>query len=330
MKILITGGAGYIGSITNWLVKSRGHETVVFDNLEQGHKEAVGDTRLIVGDLRDSETIKKVFKEEKFDAVIHFAALALAGESMQKPFAYFHNNIDGGLNLLEAMREGECSTIIFSSTCAVYGFPKKLPVTEESPIGPLSVYGASKRNFEEILLWYEKVYGIRHAALRYFNACGALPDGTLGEAHLPETHIIPVALSAIQKGEPFTIFGDDYNTPDGTCIRDYIHVLDLADAHIRACDYIKNNKQSVYVNLGVGKGYSNKDIIKAIEEVTEKKMKVVVGKRRWGDPDAIWADNTKAKNMLSWEPKYTSITDIIATAWEWHKSHPEGFSPISN
>ena len=180
MKFLVTGGAGYIGSITNWLLRKNGHETVIFDNLINGHKEAVDDTKLIVGDLRNKNDIEDVFKNESFDAVIHFAALALAGESMQKPFEYYHNNIDGGLNLLEAMREGNCKTIIFSSTCAVYGFPKQLPVTEESSIAPSSVYGASKRNFEEILDWYEKIYGIKNAKLRYFNACGALPDGSLG------------------------------------------------------------------------------------------------------------------------------------------------------
>ncbi|OGG11294.1 UDP-glucose 4-epimerase GalE [Candidatus Gottesmanbacteria bacterium RBG_13_45_10] len=325
MRFLVTGGAGYIGSITNWLLRSKNHETVIFDNMVNGHKEAVGDTKLIIGDLRSKADIASVFEKEQFDAVIHFAALALAGESMQKPFEYFHNNIDGGLNLLEAMRAHNCKTIIFSSTCAVNGFPKKLPVTEESPIAPASVYGASKRNFEEILEWYEKVYGIRCARLRYFNACGALPDGTLGEDHTPETHIIPVAIKALVAGEPFRVFGNDYHSPDGTCIRDYIHVLDLADAHLKAAEYIAKNNMSLTVNLGVGKGYSNMEILKAVEAVTGKKLKIEYTKRRWGDPDAIYADNTKAKQLLGWQPKYVELTSIIETAWAWHQKHPKGY-----
>jgi len=325
MNILITGGAGYIGSITNWFLKSKGHTTVIFDNLQNGHKEAVGDTMLIVGDLRSKDEIKKVFQDHAFDAVIHFAALALAGESMEKPYEYFFNNIVGGMNLLEAMRGSSCRTIIFSSTCAVYGFPKDLPVTETSPIAPASAYGASKRNFEEILAWYDSIYKIKHANLRYFNACGALPDGSLGEAHLPETHIIPVALSKAVSGESFSLYGKDYKTPDGTCIRDYIHVLDLADAHLRAVEYLLKNNTSFAVNLGVGKGYSNLEILRAVEEATGKKVSVTEKPRRWGDPDAIFADNTKAKEMLGWTPQYTSISSIIQTAWKWYEKHPKGY-----
>jgi UDP-glucose 4-epimerase len=326
MNILITGGAGYIGSITNWFLKSKGHTTVVFDNLQNGHKEAVGDTNLIIGDLRNEDDIQKVFSQHTFDAVIHFAALALAGESMEKPYEYFFNNIAGGMNLLEAMRgSSSCKTIVFSSTCAVYGFPKQLPVTEDSPIVPVSVYGASKRNFEEILSWYDNIYGIKYANLRYFNACGALPDGTLGEAHNPETHIIPVALSKAVSGESFSLFGKNYKTPDGTCIRDYIHVLDLADAHLKAVDYILKNKESFAVNLGVGKGYSNLEILDAVEKVTGKKVSIIEKPRRWGDPDAIYADNTKAKKLLDWEPQYTTIPSIIETAWKWQEKHPKGY-----
>jgi UDP-glucose 4-epimerase len=326
MKYLVTGAAGYIGSITNWLLRSKGHETVIFDNMKNGHKEAVGDTPLIVGDLCNKKDIHAVFEKNTFDAVIHFAALALAGESMQKPFEYFHNNIDGGINLLEAMRTHDCKTIIFSSTCAVYGFPKKLPVTEDSPIAPASVYGASKRNFEEILEWYESIYGIKHARLRYFNACGALPDGTLGEDHDPETHIIPVAIKTAVAGEPFRVFGNDYKTNDGTCVRDYIHVLDLADAHLKAAQYIAKNRASLTVNLGVGKGYSNLEILKSVEEVTGKKLKIEYVKRRWGDPDAIFADNTKAKKYLGWTPKFVELSSIIDSSWKWHQKHPNGYS----
>jgi UDP-glucose 4-epimerase len=326
MKFLITGGAGYIGSITNWLLKSRGHETVIFDNLMGGHREAVGDTRLIVGDLRNPEDISRVFESEKFDAVIHFAALALAGESMEKPREYFHNNIDGGLNLLEAMRKSDCRTIIFSSTCAVYGYPKTLPVTEDMPIAPESVYGASKYMFEQVLDWYAKVYGIRHAKLRYFNACGALPDGSLGEDHAPETHIIPVAIRAAMSQHPvFNVFGNDYRTPDGTCVRDYIHVLDLADAHLKAAEKIAQSGDSLTVNLGVGKGYSNLDILKAVGKVTGKPIEIVNQPRRWGDPDMIYADNGKAKVVLGWVPQYDNVEKVIETAWEWHRRHPAGY-----
>lgn len=325
MKFLVTGGAGYIGSITNWLLWSKGHETVVFDNLTNGHKEAVGDSKLIVGDLRKKEDIQGVFKNESFDAVIHFAALAVAGESMKKPYEYFHNNIDGGLNLLEAMHLNECKTIVFSSTCAVYGFPKTLPVTEQSLISPVSVYGASKRNFEEILDWYDTLYGIKSAKLRYFNASGALPDGTLGEDHRPETHIIPDAITTAATGKPFFLYGKDYKTKDGTCVRDYIHVLDLADAHIKAVEYIVKHNKSLTVNLGVGKGYSNMEVLQSVEEVSGKKLDILYKERRPGDPDAVYADNTKARKLLGWEPQYLSISSIIQTAWNWHQKHPNGY-----
>ena len=326
MKVLVTGGAGYIGSITNKLLVERGIETVIFDNLSTGHKEAVGKTRLITGDLKDKSSIADVFKKEEFDAVIHFAALALAGESMEKPYEYYENNILGGLNLLEAMRKGGCNTIVFSSTCAVYGFPERLPVVESESYKPVSVYGASKRNFEEILEWYEKLYGIHHAFLRYFNASGASLDGSLGESHPEETHIIPIAMeTAMGKRDIFKVFGNDYNTPDGTCIRDYVHVVDLADAHIRAIDYLEKKKESFAVNLGVGRGYSNLEVLKSIEKVAGKTIKKEVIARRAGDPDSIYADNTKAKKLLGWEPKYSSIETIIETAWKWHKSHPTGY-----
>ena len=326
MKVLVTGGAGYIGSVTNNLLVSRGIETVVFDNLSTGHPEAVGTSRLIKGDLKNRSVIADVFIKEKFDAVIHFAALALAGESMEKPYEYYENNILGGLNLLEAMRKGGCNTIVFSSTCAVYGFPERLPVVESESYKPVSVYGASKRNFEEILEWYEKLYGIHHAKLRYFNASGASLDGSLGESHPEETHIIPIAIeTAMGKRDVFKVFGNDYNTPDGTCIRDYIHVVDLADAHIRAIDYLEKKKDSFAVNLGVGRGYSNLEILSAIEKVTGKIIKKETIARRAGDPDSIYADNSKAKSLLGWVPKYSSIETIIETAWKWHKAHPSGY-----
>jgi len=326
MKILVTGGAGYIGSITNYVLRTQGHETVIVDNLSSGHKEAVFDTEFYEMDLLDAEKIKKVCSENHFDAVIHFAALALAGESMEKPYEYYKNNIIGGLNLLESMRLSGIKNIIFSSTCAVYGYPKKLPVTEDMPYAPVSVYGASKRNFEEILEWYENIYGIRYALLRYFNASGALSDGMLGEAHPIETHIIPKAIDvAMGKSDVFKIYGENYNTPDGTCVRDYIHVEDLAEAHIKAVAFLINNNRSLKVNLGVGKGYSNKEIINTVEKVSGQKIRCEVVPRRPGDPDSIYADNTRAKKLLDWEPKYKNIEDIIKTAWKWHSTHPNLF-----
>lgn len=321
MKLLLTGGAGYIGSITNTFLRDQGHETVVFDNMSNGHKEAIGKTRLIIGDLQNKNDIETVFQNEQFDAVIHFAALALAGESMDKPYEYYTNNILGGLNLLESMRKGNCKNIIFSSTCAVYGYPSVLPVTEKTPIKPVSVYGSSKRMFEEIILWYEQLYGIKNAILRYFNACGASEDGKIGEMHQPETHIIPIAFEVIQnKRKQFEIFGTDYETPDGTCIRDYIHVLDLAKAHEKATSYLLTEKKSLLCNVGVGKGYSNREVLKAVEEVTGKKLTIVEKNRRPGDPAIIYADNTYAKKILGWEPRFMTIESIIKSAWKFHRN----------
>lgn len=320
MKFLITGGAGYIGSITNRYIRSLGHETVVFDNLSTGHKEVVEGSELIVGDLRNTNDIEHVFQGRNFDGVIHFAAKALAGESMEKPTEYFENNILGGLHLLEAMHNANCQNIIFSSTCAVYGFPENLPVSESESYKPVSVYGASKRMFEELLDWYEKVYGLKYVNLRYFNASGATLDGELGENHSPETHIIPTALDvAMGISKKFQLFGTDYKTADGTCIRDYIHVLDLADAHTKALEYLINGGGSISLNLGVGKGYSNKEILSEVESVTRKKVFIENAPRRVGDPDAIYANSTKAQKILAWKPKYSDLNTIISSAWIWHQ-----------
>lgn len=321
MKILITGGAGYIGSITNAILQQKGFETAVFDNLSLGHKEAIGETRLIVGDLRNKEDIDTVFANEAFDAVIHFAAYSLAGESMEKPYEYYDNNLRGGLNLLEAMRRHGCTSIIFSSTSAVYGYPTNIPVTEEEPIVPVSVYGSSKRMIEEMIGWYGRIYGIRSVSLRYFNAAGALPDGSLGEAHAHESHIIPIALDvAAGKRERFEVNGNDYETPDGTCIRDYIHVVDLAIAHILSVEYLVKGSESVALNLGVGRGYSNLEVLDTVARITGKKVACSFGPRRPGDPAKLWADNQKAKQVLGWEPKYSDLETIIGSAWKWHEN----------
>lgn len=316
MRILVTGGAGYIGSITVKALLAAGHEVVVFDNLINGHKESVS-VKLIVGDLLNGGDLDKL-KGEKFDGVIHFAAYALAGESMQEPFKYFQNNILGGLNLLEFMKGNGINNIIFSSTCAIFGTPKTLPVSEDLPKNPESVYGQSKFMFEEVLDWYERIYGIKHINLRYFNAAGASLDGRLGEEHDPETHIIPVAIKAILNDAPFYLFGDDYPTPDGTCVRDYIHVEDLADAHILALEKLSKTKKSDNFNLGTGRGYSNLEILDMVKKVSGKNIKIIKNPRRGGDPPQIFADNTKAKIELGFEAKYSDLETIVKTAWQWH------------
>jgi len=245
---------------------------------------------------------------------------------MKEPARYFENNIQGGVNLLEAMRKNGVDKVVFSSTCAIYGYPDSLPVVEEESKKPVSVYGESKLMFENILKWYDQLFGIKNVCLRYFNACGASLDGSIGEDHDPETHIIPVAMQvALGQREKFTVFGEDYQTPDGTCIRDYIHVLDLASAHIKALEYLNEKKESNYFNVGTGRGYSNKEIIKTIKEVTGVNFEVEIGPRRPGDPDAIYADNTKIKKELGWEAKSSDLETIIKTSWEWHKNHPQGY-----
>lgn len=319
MKILVTGGAGYIGSITVKRLLEKGHEVMVFDNLVNGHKENVS-TKLVVGDLLDKQSLKAL-EGEKFDGVIHFAAYALAGESMQEPYKYFQNNILGGLNLLEFMRNEKINKIIFSSTCAIFGTPKTLPVTEDLEKNPESVYGQSKLMFEEVLSWYDKIYNIKHINLRYFNAAGASLDSQLGEKHNPETHIIPVAIEAALKGSPFYLFGNNYPTADGTCIRDYIHVEDLATAHILALEKLEESSKGDNFNLGTGVGYSNLQVLDMVKKVSGIDFQVVVKSRREGDPPQIFADNTKAKKELGFETKHSDLETIVETAWKWHSKN---------
>lgn len=319
MRILVTGGAGYIGSITAKRLEKEGHEVVVFDNLSYGHKEAVS-SKLIIGDLTDKNFLFESLKNESFDGVIHFAALALAGESMKNPYKYFQNNIQGGLNLLEFMKDKKIPYIIFSSTCAIYGFPQKLPVAEDEEKKPVSVYGDSKLMFEKILDWYDTIYGIKHINLRYFNAAGAAIDAGLGENHSPETHIIPIAIeTALGQRPNFQLYGNDYPTSDGTCIRDYIHVEDLAATHILAFKkLIETNKNESY-NLGTGKGYSNKQVLEMVKKISGIDFKIEIKERRKGDPAAIYADNKKAKEELGFNPVNSDLETIVKTAWEWHK-----------
>ncbi len=317
MRILVTGGAGYIGSITVKNLQGEGHDVVVFDNLSYGHKESVS-CPLIVGDLVDKQFLFKSFENQKFDGVIHFAAYALAGESMKDPNKYFFNNIVGGLNLLELMKRNQINNIVFSSTCAIYGTPNKLPVTEDESKKPESVYGQSKLMFEKILEWYDKLFRIKYINLRYFNAAGAVLDGSLGEWHNPETHIIPRAIGSALSNTPFFLYGDDYDTPDGTCIRDYIHVLDLASAHIAALNKLKESNKSDFFNLGAGKGYSNLEVIGMIKEVSGVNFPVEKKPRRPGDPAIVYADNSKAKEKLGFDPKHSDLETIVKTAWQWH------------
>ncbi len=321
MNILVTGGAGYIGSITVKRLLKEGHNVTVFDNLVYGHKESVN-CPLIVGDLTDKEFLFNSLKDKKFDGVIHFAAYAYVGESMQNPYKYFYSNLNGGLNLLEYMVASKVPSIVFSSSCTVFGQPKKLPVSEADPFNTENVYGESKLMFEKMLGWYDKIFGIKSIILRYFNASGAALDASLGENHNPETHIIPIALQvALGKRREFELYGNDYDTPDGTCIRDYIHVEDLATAHSLALQKMARDKTSDSFNLGTGHGYSNKEVISTIEKITDKQVPIVFKPRRFGDAPAIYADNTKSKNILGFLPEYSDLETIISTAWDWHKKN---------
>lgn len=317
MKILVTGGAGFIGSVTVQALQKAGHEPVVFDSLEYGHKEAVS-APLIVGNLLDKESLKQL-DAHTFDAVIHFAAYIQVGESMAYPGKYFENNIQGGVNLLEYMKERHIPAIVFSSTAAIFGTPEQTPIREDAPKKPTSVYGESKLMFEKVLGWYDSVFDIKSVALRYFNAAGAALDGSLGEDHTPETHIIPVAMQRALKGESFSLFGDDYETPDGTCVRDYIHVEDLAKAHILALEYLAQEKKSNAFNLGVGKGYSNREVIDMVKNVTGIDFPVTMEPRRPGDPAVLLADNTKSQEILKFYPKHSDLKTIVQTAWDWQK-----------
>ena len=326
MAILVTGGAGYIGSHTAYELSKKGYEVVILDSLEKGHKEAVLDGKLYVGNLRDEEILKRVFTENKIEAVIHFAAYSLVGESVEKPEKYYENNLVSTMKLLNAMKEYGCKYIVFSSTAAVFGEPDSIPITEENTKNPTNTYGETKLAMEKMLKWYDVAYGIKSVALRYFNAAGADISGKIGEDHTPETHLIPLILNvALGKRGSIKIFGDDYPTEDGTCVRDYIHVTDLANAHILALEYLKKNNTSDSFNLGNGKGYSVKQVIDTVEKVTGIEIKKEVTPRRKGDPAILIATSEKAKNVLGWKPEYDSLETIIETAWNFHKEHPNGY-----
>lgn len=327
MNVLVCGGAGYIGSHTVYELIERGHSVVVVDSLIKGHKAAVhNDAKFYLGDIRDEDFMDKVFKENNIDAVIDFAAFSLVGESVNEPFKYYENNVYGTLKLLEAMERAGVKKIVFSSTAATYGEPENDIIVESDKTNPTNPYGETKLTVEKMLKWADNAYGIKFVALRYFNAAGAHISGKIGEDHSPETHLIPIILqTALGQREKMFIFGDDYDTPDGTCVRDYIHVTDLADAHIKALEKLfKTNESGIY-NLGNGKGFSVKEVIEKAKKVTGKDFKVEIEARRSGDPSTLIASSEKAIKELGWKPKFNTLDKIIETAWNWHKDHKNGY-----
>jgi UDP-glucose 4-epimerase len=325
MRILVTGGAGYIGSHAVRHFLEHGHDVWVYDNLVFGHEAAVPADRLIVADLAERERLSSVLREKKIEAVVHFAAFAYVGESVQQPLKYYRNNVALTIDLLDAMRATGVSKIVFSSTCATYGIPAQVPITEETPQHPINPYGRTKLAIEWALADAATAYSLSYAALRYFNAAGAHPSGEIGEDHNPETHLIPLLLqTALGQRESVQVFGTDYPTPDGTCIRDYIHVDDLAAAHLAALTKLEPGK-GLCLNLGTGRGYSVREVITTCEAVTGIPIKTVETTRRPGDPPALVAAAHRAKQILGWEAKYRDLRAIVETAWTWHRSHPQGY-----
>lgn len=328
MTILVLGGAGYIGSHTVYELIDNGEDVVIIDNLLTGHKEAIHPkARFYKGDIRDREFLDDVFKKEKIDAVIHFAACSLVGESMEKPLKYYDNNLCGTKILLDSMVANGIDKIVFSSTAATYGEPEKVPILETDRTEPTNTYGETKLSMEKMFKWVGKANGLRYVSLRYFNACGAHISGQIGEDHNPESHLIPLILQVPNgKREYISIFGDDYDTKDGTCVRDYIHVTDLAQAHILAVKYLQSGNESNIFNLGNGVGFTVKEVIDTARKVTSHPIPAKITPRRAGDPAQLIASSEKAKEILGWTPEHNSLEEIISTAWNWHKNHPNGFN----
>jgi UDP-glucose 4-epimerase len=324
-RVLVVGGAGYIGSHTVRLLKQQNYNVWVYDNLSVGHAEAVDPARLIHADLKDTDRLDHALMIHRIDGVIHFAASALVGESVTQPAKYYYNNVVNSLTLIEACRRNGVKKFVFSSTCATYGNPERMPITEDTPQNPINPYGQTKLIVEKILTDYANAYDFGFAALRYFNASGASADASIGEDHVPESHLIPLVLQTVLgQRKQIDIFGTDYFTPDGTCIRDYIHVEDLAQAHILALEKLEP-KMQLKLNLGIGQGYSVRQVIESAERVTGKKIPFQEVARRAGDPPELVADPTRAMKELRWKPKYLEIDAIIESAWNWHRTHPEGF-----
>jgi len=327
MAILVCGGAGYIGSHAVHALIEKGEQVVIVDNLQTGHRGALNPkAKFYEGDIRDASVLDKIFIENKVEAVIHFAANSLVGESMEKPLLYFNNNVYGMQVLLEAMVRHGVDKIVFSSTAAVYGEPKRVPIHEDDETCPTNTYGETKLTMEKMMKWVSRANGVRYVSLRYFNAAGALPDGSIGEDHATETHLIPLILQVpTGRRDHITVFGDDYPTPDGTCLRDYIHVVDLADAHVLALEYLRKGGASDIFNLGNGQGFSVKEMIAAAEKATGRSIKVEIGARRAGDPAQLIASSEKARSVLGWKPQFTDVEQVIGTAWRWHEHHPHGY-----
>lgn len=325
MRVLICGGAGYIGSNMTALLAEKGHQPIVFDNLSKGHRAAVRDVELIEGDLADFDRLVGTFKARRIEAVMHFAAFIEVGESVQAPLKYYRNNLCNTHNLLEAMEAAGVESFVFSSTAAVYGTPKEIPVTENCPKEPINPYGQTKWAVERMCHYQSQTGKLRYAALRYFNTCGAGSNAQLGEDHRPESHLIPLIIqAAMGKRSEITIFGTDYDTPDGTCIRDYIHIDDLCRAHLLALDKLQASTELVY-NLGNGNGYSVREVIETVKRVSGSDFNVVEAQRRPGDPPILTSNATKAKKELAWQPEKPRLEDMVETAWKWHNEHPEGY-----
>ena len=327
--VLVTGGAGYIGSHAAKALRLAGHRVVIYDNLSAGHRAAALGAPLIEGDIGDTDAVRRAIRDSGASAVMHFAAWLSVPESVRDPGGYYRNNVAGTLATLEAMAAEDCRMFVFSSTCAVYGEPIETPLSETHPTAPINAYGQTKLAVEHALPHFERAYGIRSIRLRYFNAAGADPDGELGEDHSPEIHVIPRSLEAAATGRPIEIFGEDYPTPDGTCLRDYIHVADLADAHLRALARLSKGGESATYNVGTERPSSVKDVIAAVERVTGKPLTRTSAPRRPGDPAVLYASAQRIRNDLGWTPRYADLDTIIRDAWRWHSAHPRGFGDRS-
>lgn len=328
MTVLVLGGAGYIGSHTVYALVEKGEDVVIIDNLETGHIEAVHPkARFYQGDIRDRDFVDSVLDKEKIDAVIHFAANSLVGESMTNPLKYYDNNVNGTKVLLQSMVAHGLDKIVFSSTAATYGEPERVPIMETDKTEPTNAYGETKLSMEKMFKWTDRAHGLKYVSLRYFNACGAHVSGEIGEAHSPETHLIPLILQVpLGKRKAISVYGDDYPTKDGTCIRDYIHVTDLAQAHILAVDYLIKGNESNIFNLGNGVGFTVNEVIETARRVTGHPIPAEITPRRAGDPAQLIASSEKAKTVLGWKPEHADLEEIIATAWKWHSTHPNGYA----
>ncbi|KMK53592.1 UDP-glucose 4-epimerase [Fructobacillus sp. EFB-N1] len=327
MSVLVLGGAGYIGSHMVRRLLDQGQDVVVVDNLVKGHRAAVApEAKFYQVDIRDKKALSEVFEKENIDAVVHFAAFSIVPESVAEPLMYFDNNTAGMVTLLEVMKDFDVKKIVFSSTAATYGNPVNIPIKETDPQNPINPYGESKLMMEKMMAWADSAYDIKWVALRYFNVAGAIDDGSIGEDHGPETHLVPIILQAAAGQRDYIeMFGDDYNTPDGFNVRDYVHVVDLADAHILALDYLAKGNKSAQFNLGSATGFSVKEMVESAREATGVNIEAKVGPRRSGDPDILVADSTQAREVLGWQPKFDNVKDIIKTAWNWKEKHPNGY-----